>query len=332
MKKMLIWLLCLMLLMGCMPAYATGEAVQPLAFSFGLFSLDVPADSQAELQPANALYMAAYNVSPSGLRIAANWAPLEEYEYTAMPMLDSYVSLQYALVAGEEYTETEIQMEKLENGLQLRWQLMRGEKNRVLWCEVFSASFGYNFCIFDVEADREDLLLSIMRSVRVDEEMEQNMLLGRARQLNDYSFISSEGGLRIQLEEGWNLVNIPGMQMPNTAFFLEKGDAQLLIQLFYTAPWPKDQAKDLLEAFLQMRAADPTGTVPSFGEAYAVTLEGLSGIEAWVSEEQNDVHILNLAFVHEGYGYYGSLMWIKPLDETARPLMEQALLTLAKPE
>jgi len=331
MKKLFAWLMALLLLIGLVPGLAEGEEKTPLPFAFGLFSVDMPAGSQAVTLPANSLYMASYSDVPSGLRISANWAPLTEYGF-AKSMLDGYISLQYALIGGEGYTETEIQQETLENGLEIRWQLMRGAQNHALWCEVFSNSFGYNLCIMDLEAGRDELLLSVMRSFRVDEEMEQDILLSRPKKLEDHSFISSEGGLRIQLEDGWNPVNIPGLQMPNTAFFLEKGDGQLLIQLLYTLPWSQDQGKELLEAFLQMRAADPTGTVPSFGEAYAVTLEGLSGIEAWVSEEQNDVHILNLAFVHEGYGYYGSLMWIKPLDETARPLMEQALLTLAKPE
>ena len=40
----------------------------------------------------------------------------------------------------------------------------------------------------------------------------------------------------------------------------------------------------------------------------------------------------NVAFVHEGYGYYGMLMGVPQDDEEARPFMMEALRTLSAPE
>ena len=40
----------------------------------------------------------------------------------------------------------------------------------------------------------------------------------------------------------------------------------------------------------------------------------------------------NVAFAHEGYGYYGMLMWVPQDDAEARPFMMEALRTLSVPE
>ena len=41
---------------------------------------------------------------------------------------------------------------------------------------------------------------------------------------------------------------------------------------------------------------------------YAVRLDSLGNTEAWVTEETPEISMYNIAFVYEGYGYYGMLM------------------------
>ena len=48
--------------------------------------------------------------------------------------------------------------------------------------------------------------------------------------------------------------------------------------------------------------------------------------------EESGIYMQHIAFVHEGYGYYGSFMWIVPDDETARPYMDAAIRTMSVPE
>ena len=85
-------------------------------------------------------------------------------------------------------------------------------------------------------------------------------------------------------------------------------------------------------ALAALPAAGTDVYAPAFGEPYSVALDGLGGIEAWVVEEDTDIFIRNVAFVHESYGYFGSFMWIKELDGVARPQMDAALRSLTVPD
>ena len=98
------------------------------------------------------------------------------------------------------------------------------------------------------------------------------------------------------------------------------------IQLFSTFPVAAEDTRALLDWFLQAKGGS------SAGEPYAVTLDGLGGVEAWIAEETPGVCMYNVAFVHGGYGYYGMLMWVPQDDTEARPSMMEALQTLSVPE
>ena len=52
---------------------------------------------------------------------------------------------------------------------------------------------------------------------------------------------------------------------------------------------------------------------------------------AWVAEETPEISMYSIAFVYEGYGCYGMLMWVPQDDAEARSFMTEALHTLSVP-
>lgn len=65
---------------------------------------------------------------------------------------------------------------------------------------------------------------------------------------------------------------------------------------------------------------------------YAVRLDSLGNTDAWVAEEASEISMYNVAFVYEGYGYYGMLLWVPWDDAEARSFMMEALRTLSVPD
>ncbi|MBO4471343.1 MAG: hypothetical protein J5841_06285 [Clostridia bacterium] len=53
---------------------------------------------------------------------------------------------------------------------------------------------------------------------------------------------------------------------------------------------------------------------------------------AWVAEETPEISMYNAAFVYEGYGCHGMLMWVPQDDAEARSFMMEALRTLSVPD
>ncbi|NLF27601.1 MAG: hypothetical protein GX592_06850 [Clostridiales bacterium] len=312
---------------------AEGAGTKRLELAFGLFSVEVPADAAVGPNTGNALSDLRYEVRPFPGIVYANFAPRAEYADTAERRLNSYISLLFVL-CGDGYSETEVAEEALPGGVRLRWQLMRGDSAHALWFEAFSKEFGYNMCLSGPPDDEQDArMLALMRSFRADQNREGDLMRIRQQKREDGSFVSAEHGLSIRLDADWNAVTMEDMLLPQTAFVLEKGGGQWLIQLMYAHPVPPDGARDLLDWFVQSaRRTDPFGNAPTFGEPYSVALDGLGGIEAWVVEEESDIFLRNIAFVHESYGYFGSFMWIKELDGVARPQMDAALRSLTVPD
>lgn len=325
MKKMFLILLCVLL---AMPALSLGEAAENrMEFAFGLFSVALPQGMSHEVATADVLYDLRCEVEGLTLPVGVSYAPLAEYEASAQTALNSRISMHFALSGGGDYTETEVAEETLPNGVRLRWQLMQGSSMHTLWFEAFTENFGYNMTLSgEATAESDELLLGIMRSFCVDTEHERDILNIRQTALPGGAFVSCEHGLQLQLDESWNRVNDPYLMMPGTAFILEKEEYRWMIQLIYTPSWPVEDTKGLLEAYLQMRGS--TG----LGEPETITLEGLGGVEALTVIEQSGIYMQHIAFVHGGYGYCGSFMWIVPDDAVARPYMEEAIRTLSVPK
>ena len=325
MKKMLLLLLCVLL---AAPALALAEEEENrLEFAFGLFSVALPREWSSTEATADMLYDLRVDVDGLAWPMGVSYAPLDRYGITAAKALDSRVSMLYALGGGGDYTETEIAEETLPGGVKLRWQLMQGSAMHTLWFEAFTENFGYNMTLSgkpDAEAD--EVLLGIMRSFTADAEQELDILNLRQQKLEGGAFISCEHGLQLQLDEGWNVVTDPGLMRPETAFILEKEEYRWMIQLMYVTSWEAGEGRALLEEYLRMRGCQ------GLGEPEAITLEGLNGAEAWTVVEESGIYMQHIAFVHEGYGYYGSFMWIVPDDETARPYMDAAIRTMSVPE
>ena len=257
--------------------------------------------------------------------MGVSYAPLDQYESTALPALNSRISMLFAF-SGGEYTETEIAEETLPNGVTLRWQLMQGSAMHTLWFEAFTENFGYNMTLSGEPTEESDaVLLAIMRSFQADAAIERDILNLQQTRLEGGAFISVEHGLQMQLDEGWNIVTDPYLLMEGTAFILEKEDYRWMIQLLSTNQWI-DDAPGLLEAYLEMR-----GSTDLLGEMEVITLENL-GAQACTVVEQSGVYMRHIAFMHEGIGYYGSFMWITPDDEAARPYMDAAIQSLTLPE
>ncbi len=316
----------------CLCLLASGALAEEnrLEMAFGLFSVEIPAEAEIISINKAGLCDLSYEISTFPHRVNANFAPLDTYENTAARKLDSYISLLYALCGPGDYTETEMTEETLPNGVKLRWQLMQGSENHALWFEAFTTDFGYNVCLMGEATDEQDqAMLALMRSFRADAAREQSLLQVRQTKLADGAFISVEHGLQIQLGEEWNLVTMADMLRPDSAFILEKEGGRWLIQMMYTYPMAAEDSKALMDWYASIRKTYYGGTL---GEPYTVTLENLGGIEAWVVDEVSGIYARNIAFVHEGYGYYGSFMWIQPDDDQARPFMEAAIHSLTKPE
>lgn len=319
MKKLitLIVLLCALML----PMSALAEEAAPLEMAFGLFSVDAPAGAVVNHTPGNMFSDLRCQIEPYGMLVYANYAPAQEYAATAQKKMDSCISLMFALGGPGDYTETEVAEETLPNGVKLRWQLMQGSSTHTLWFEAFTADMGYNMVISgDAAAEADAAMLAMMRSFRVNAEQEQDVLQIRQTKLADGVFLSAEHGLTICLDEGWNTVPYPDMLLPQTAFMLEKDGGRWLIQLLYTLPADDSETRALLDWYLSARGS--TATPEAF------RLAGL-GTEAWVAEENVGVFMRHIAFVHEGYGYYGSFMWVPEDDAQARPFMDTAIQSIA---
>ena len=322
-----IMLVCVMILcLICAGfAFADNESNR-LDIAFGLFSVTLPEGVTAGQNTGNALSDFRFETDGMPSIIAAHYAPLDQYEATVSRRLDSYISYIFAM-SGENYSETEVQEEALENGVRLRWQIMRGDNLHALWFEAFDEQFGYNICMWNsAETADDDAMLAVMRSFCADPERERDLLEVRQTQLPGGAFVSVEHGLRIQLNEEWEIVPYKEYLQPGTAFMLVLNEGEQMVQLFSTFPVDAGNTRALLDWFLQAKGES------SAGEPYAVTLDGLDGVEAWVAEEIPGVCMYNVAFVHEGYGYYGMLMWVPQDEAEARPFMMEVLRTLSVPE
>ena len=328
MKRLMLICVIILSLICTGFAFADNKSSR-LDIAFGLFSVTLPEGVTPGPNTGNQLSDFRFETDGDMRLIYANYAPMEEYESTARRRMDSLVSMVFALSGADmsHYSETEIAEETLENGIRLRWQLMRGDAIHALWFEAFDDQFGYNMCI-QCSADTADdeAMLAVMRSFRTDPELEQGLLEVRQTQLPGGAFVSVEHGLQIQLNEDWEIVPYKEYLQPGTAFMLVLNEGEQMVQLFSTFPVDARDARALLDWFLQAKGGS------SAGEPYAVTLDGLDGVEALVAEETPGVCMYNVAFVHEGYGYYGMLMWVPQDDEEARPFMMEALRTLSVPE
>ena len=310
-----------------------GASAEPsencLDIAFGLFSVELPDGAAAGPNTGNQLSDFRFETDGDMRLIYANYAPKDEYETTAGKKLESLISLVFALSDSDmsHYSETEIAEETLDNGVRLRWQLMRGDAIHALWFEAFDDLFGYNMCI-QCSADTADdeAMLAVMRSFRADPERERDLLKVRQTQLPGGAFVSVEHGLQMQLSEEWEIVPYKEYLQPGTAFMLVLNEGEQMIQMFYTFPVDPGDTRALLDWFMQAKGGSAAG------EPYAVTLDELGGVEAWVAEETPGVHMYDVAFVHEGYGYYGMFMWVPQDDTEARPFMMEALRTLSVPE
>ena len=326
-RLLLVWVMMLCLLCSGF-AFAENEPNR-LDIAFGLFSVTLPEGVTAGPNTGNVLSDFRFETDGDMWLIYANYAPMDEYESTARRRLDSLISMVFALSGGDmsHYSETEIAEETLDCGIRLRWQLMRGDARHALWFEAFDDQFGYNMCIQSRAKTADDeTMLAVMRSFSADPERERDLLEVRQTRLDGGVFVSVEHGLRIQLTEAWEIVPYKEYLLPGTAFMLVLNEGKQMVQLFSTFPVEAGNARALLDWFLQANGGS------SAGDPYAVTLDGLDGAEAWIAEETAGVCMYNVAFVHEGYGYYGMLMWVPQDDAEARPFMMEALRTLSVPE
>ena len=326
-RMMMLWVMVLCLICTGL-AFAENEPNR-LDIAFGLFSVTLPEGVTAGPNTGNVLSDFRFETDGDMRLIYANYAPVGEYESTARRKLDSLVSMVFALSGGDmsHYSETEITEETLDSGIRLRWQLMRGDALHALWFEAFDDQYGYNMCIqSSADTADDEAMLAVMRSFRADPERERDLLEVRQTRLPGGVFVSVEHGLQIQLTEDWEIVPYKEYLQPGTAFMLVLNEGEQMVQLFCDHPVDPENTRALLDWFLQAKGGS------SSGEPYAVTLDALGGVEAWVAEETPGVSMYNVAFVHEGYGYYGMLMWVPQDDAEARPFMMDVLRTLSAPE
>ncbi len=326
-KRMTVLLLILALTLStaCAGPAKEEEKGNRLDIAFGLFSLELPQGVSAGHNTGNLLSDHRYELEGMDGILYANCSPAEEYASTAGKRLDSLLSAVFALTGGN-WEETDIREER-PAGVSLRWQSLRAETKNVLWFEAFDDSFGYNVCLEYDPGIPDDTVLAMMRSFRANAERERDLLEVRQTQPEQGTFVSTEHGLMLRLTRDWKPVTQEQMIHPNTAFVLEKGAGRWMIELLRTVPAGPEDARGMLEDLLESR-----GYAAEASEPHAVLLKYLGGTEAWVSEVDRNVIMLHVAFVHEGYGYYGLFMWVAADDAEARPFMTAALESIASPE
>ena len=93
--------------------------------------------------------------------------------------------------------------------------------------------------------------------------------------------------------------------------------------LIPTLPVDAANTRDLMDWYLSLRG--------SSAQPEPLRLSSMNA-DVWVAEENIGVFARHIAFVHEGYGYCGSFMWIVPDDAAARPYMKEAIRTMTMPE
>ena len=328
------WISMAMLVsMAMLSASAPGGAEPAqtrLDMAFGLFSVTFPGKLTIVRNLEEGLAELGYKVKEGPMMIYANHARLIDYDDTAARRLNGLVSMLFAISGpGNGYSETPIQEETLPDGTALRWQLMRGANLHALYFEARTKHFGYNMAISGPATDAQDeLMLAAMRSFRADAGREQDLVDLNQTRLADGRFISVDHALSIRLDDAWNPVNIESLLREDTALFLEKGDGRWLIQLLRTGPVGPDDGRKLLGWAMKNMRGEDEGDYP---EPVAVPLEHL-GVQAWVVEEQREIFMRNVAFVYEGWGYFGAFMWIVPDDAEARPYMDAAMRSLSPAE
>ncbi len=325
MKRSIAVLLSMILMVGSFCASSAETLTgSRLYLAFGLFSVQTDTKSTNVQNTGNELGDLRYELDAFPELVYANYAPLESYEQTAQRKLNSYISYLYAVVChSSNYSETDVTEETLSNGIRIRWQLMRGDKYHALWFEAFTENMGYNICVYSEATDEQDgKMLSLMRSFEVNANMEQDLMLKRQTANGDGSFISVDHGLRIQLDETWKPVEIDSLLLDNSALILEKEEGACLIQLLHLEPYEESVKQDLFKWYVQNY-----GQGYDEEKVYTINLDGL-GVTAIVLDAEANIYLKQVAFVYQNRAYFGSFMWIKPLDAQMRPFMDAALKSL----
>ncbi len=329
MKRSAAIVLLLVVMMGIIsPTFAetlSGNSGNRLFMAFGLYSVETDAENTDVPNTGNALSDFRYELDAFPELIYSNYAPLDSYENTAQRKLDSYVSYLFSIICGDftSYTESDIVEETLDNGIRINWQLMRGDIRHALWFEAFTDKMGYNVCVFGMPTEEQDAkLLQLMRSFEVNEDMEKDLLFIRQTPNGDGSFTSVDHGLRIQLDETWNPVEIDDMLLENTAFILEKDEGSCLIQLLHSEPYEEAGAPEMLKWYVENYQQGYKKR-----KVYTVPIDGL-GATAYVLDAKENIYMKHVAFVYQNRCYYGSFMWIKPYENQMRSFMEEALMSL----
>ena len=237
MKRLM--LVCVIILSMLCTGFAFAEnEPNRLDIAFGLFSVALPEGVTAGPNTGNVLSDFRFETDGDMRLIYANYAPVDQYESTAGESWTAWISMVFALSGARTITaRPRLPRKTLDSGIRLRWQLMRGDALHALWFEAFDDRFGYNMCIqCSAETADDEAMLAVMRSFRADPERERDLLEVRQTQLPGGAFVSVEHGLRIQLNEDWEIVPYKEYLQPGTAFMLVLNEGEQMVQLFSDHP------------------------------------------------------------------------------------------------
>jgi len=330
---MLLFLLLLTLLLtAALPPNALAADPQRLTCAFGLFSVALPSGMTPGPNTADGLSDERYSVDENNVLIRVNYAPISEYAHTAQRAMDSYISFMFVML-HTDYSESPVAEEVLDGGVRIRWQVMRSAQGKAMWFEAFTERYGYNFCVSGISPETEDeALAEIARSIRIDPQIEADVAEFRQTPAGDGAFISVDHALRIQLTPQWNPV--PFMCGPGTAFALEQGDGQLLIEVIRLKSMLPDDLEDRFDSIIAFRRQQPNMGSATWSEKKMLPLPNLGeGAEAFFIECEtggdSSIFMQHIGFLYQGYPYYGAFMWIAPLDGERRAEMEEAIQSLS---
>lgn len=320
---------------------AASEGMKRVPIANGLITFEIPEQYEIDYGHDTKGFFSREQcfVPELNMIIRISCGPVEHKEML-QGMLDHYESYMFALSGPnfdayerEIFVDEPLSCDLLATGARMRNP--SGAFNGFIGTAQ-SKDYFYTFavtCTSDKvnQADMDALL----HSFAVDERVEYNRVHNVQEQTADGRYVSINNGLTIAVPETWNiaepLLGMDTVNAPFLAFGLEKSQGVQLIQFIYAEGEPFE-AGNLLD-YLRDRIASEEGIVVPDEEIYELALPKL-GIMAQVFDVVTDIgiHIMNVAFVYNGVGYFGFFMHMDYTGEEGAKEVKDALLSIAPAE
>lgn len=306
------------------------EFPQRLEMAFGLFSLGIDEEENIEGNSKDFLSYEFYELKDQQIDIRANYAPLETYETTAYGNFNSMISFDFVLMDPEDYHQTTVMEETLENDVRVTWYIATSLNKKHLYFEAFTENYGYNFNFYTHTGTSNEKLIDMMYSFDYNEDIEMNLINQQQTKING-TFISTDNSLKIALNSEWNIMDM--YLTPDHVLQLEWNQAETMIEVLrYDDVLSTDDIESVYDSLIENMVSQDMYAEPELGEKEIIEIENL-GVDAYSTEVytggDNPIYIIEIGFVYGGYFYHGRFMWVERLDATKRTEMLEAIQAMA---